>query len=51
MRNARGMEGHDSELQLGLGAAQAFYREMDQVLSTREYLLRGRHLSDKSFPL
>ena len=33
---ARGMEGHESELQLGLGAAQSFYREMDEVLSTRE---------------
>jgi glutathione S-transferase len=38
LRKARGLEGHDSELQLGLGAAQSFYREMDQVLSGRSYL-------------
>ena len=38
LRAARGLEGHDSELQLGLGAAQSFYREMDEVLSGRPYL-------------
>jgi hypothetical protein len=26
LRAARGLTGHESELQLGLGAAQAFYR-------------------------
>lgn len=38
LREARGLQGHESELQLGLGAAQSFYREMDQVLSGRDYL-------------
>lgn len=38
LREARGIDGHESELQLGLAAAQSFYREMDKVLSTRSFV-------------
>ena len=38
LREFRGIEGHDSELQLGLGGAQALHREFDRELATRPYL-------------
>lgn len=38
MMKARGIETHASDLQLGLGVAQSFYREMDKRLAESEYL-------------
>jgi len=38
LRERRGLEGHESELQLGLAAAQALYRELDRELATRAYV-------------
>eukprot|EP01047_Picozoa_sp_COSAG01_P084250 COSAG01_NODE_18003_length_1106_cov_12.926514_2_plen_90_part_01 len=44
LRERRGIVGHESELQLGLGAAQSLYREFDAVLAERPFLA-GSELS------
>lgn len=38
LRKLRGLEGHESELQLGLASAQSFLKEMDQELGKRSYV-------------